>query len=422
MTGRFDRDSVPDLAVACRDSKAAGVFRGNGDGTFGPVRRQLVQDPMFPPRERMNAVTAAAPRQGRGALLAFGVDKSDRILVMRDFANGVPRRQMQYEVGWNPTSLTTGCFTNPCRRDLVVSVRNFDPMTDGPSISTVGGPGLPVAAAPRGEVVILREREDGTFADPMRLTVGYRPSLVKAADLNGDGLDDLVVVNQGEKRIDAAGFLSVFLARGDGSFEPERRVLEGAAFSSVVLADFDRDGHLDLAAGTPGGEREGNGTVALWFGAGDGSFGRAERLDSTWWGGCLATGDFDEDGRPDLVEVSKGSLGYGPYAPGSTVLYSSRSVIAAGKGREIDAGPTLCVDVNDFDGDRRPDLAVLNWSHEISILLGGPGGTFEPRLRFATAGPADLFAAADVDGDGRADLAAGVPFGVSILMNAARSR
>jgi hypothetical protein len=75
------------------------------------------------------------------------------------------------------------------------------------------------------------------------------------------------------------------------------------------------------------------------------------------------------------------------------------------------------VEVNDFNGDRRPDLAVMNSSHDISILLGGPGGSFQPRLRFATAGPAGPFVAVDLDGDRRADLAAGVPFGVSILMN-----
>ena len=270
---------------------------------------------------------------------------------------------------------------------------------------------------PRGELVILLGRGDGQFEAAARVPVGYRPTLVKAADLNGDGLDDLVVANQGEPSINAPGYLSVILTRADGTFAPERRLFEGTAFSAVAISDFNADGHPDLVVGALGANRRGSGTVEARFGAGDGSFGEATILDSAWWGGCLAVGDLDADGSPDLVETNTGSLGGGPYVDGATTIFFSRPAGTFARSEPIQAGPPLCVDVNDFNADGRPDLAVLNWSHELSILQGTPGGAFLPRVRFSAAGPIQRFVAADLDGDGAADIAAGIQGGVSVLTN-----
>ena len=417
VVGQFDRDPIPDVAVACRAGMAAGVFHGNGDGTFGPARLEAGPLKDWRP-ERASAFTAVGSRRGQGALLAMATGHTNQILVMRDFVDGAPRNRTNYEVGWNPTSLTTGGFTRHGQRDLAVAVRNYDAWSEGISSTVIGGPPRPMPPPPQGEVVVFRGQKDGGLADPMRLTVGYRPAVVKAADLNGDGLDDLLVANQGEKRIEAPGYLSMFLADGHGGFEPERRLFQGSAFATLAVADFNGDGHLDLAGGAPAAERQSQGALVVYFGSGDGSFGEAHILDSAWRDGCLAAGDFDGDGLPDVVAVSQAQLGFGsPSALGWTGVYYSRAGGIFEKRHPVEAGPPLCVEVNDFNGDLRPDLAVLNWSHEVSILLGGAGGLFQPRLRFATAGPAGPLVGVDLDGDGRADLAAAVPYGVSILMN-----
>ena len=94
---------------------------------------------------------------------------------------------------------------------------------------------------------------------------------------------------------------------------------------------------------------------------------------------------------------------------------SSGSTFA--RSEAIEAGPPLCVEVNDLNADGRPDLVVLNSSHELSILQGTPGGSFLPRVRFSAAGPVQRFVAADLNGDGAADIAAGVQGGISVLMN-----
>lgn len=413
--GRFDADSLLDIAVACRNSKAVGVFHGNGDGTFGPAP-QKVQNALKDVEPVVEALTAGDFDRDRGADLALATSLTNQIIVMRDLVDGAPRWQMKYEVGWNPTSLTVGRFNRDRHPDLTVAVRNWDPRTDGPVEDAIGGR-LEPPAPPRGEVVILLGQGEGFFEAATRIAVGYRPADVKAADLNGDGLDDLVVANHGEPGINAPGYLSVILSSKDGTYGPERRLFEGAAFSAIAISDFNADGHADLAVATSGGNRQGSGTVAVHFGAGDGAFGEATLLDSAWWGGCLAVGDLDADGRSDLVETNTGSMGYGPYVDGSTAIFFSRPGGTFARSEAIQAGPPLCVEVSDFNADRRPDLAVLNWSREISILLGAPGGSFLPRVRVSAAGPVQRFVAVDLDGDGHADLAAGVQGGISVLMN-----
>jgi hypothetical protein len=74
--------------------------------------------------------------------------------------------------------------------------------------------------------------------------------------------------------------------------------------------------------------------------------------------------------------------------------------------RDFDAGsiPTS-VAVGDFNGDGVRDLAVANWSNNVSVLLGNGDGTFQAPQNFATAGNPSSVAVGDFNGDGRPDLA-----------------
>lgn len=122
----------------------------------------------------------------------------------------------------------------------------------------------------------------------------YHYSVV-VGDFNGDTLPDLATANQYN------GSVSVRLNDGNGAFGPETRYRIGPWIHSVVVADFNLDGHLDLAADLYNNQN----SLAVWPGNGDGTFGRAftnfTSNNSYPNGQSLVAGDFDGDGLMDLA-------------------------------------------------------------------------------------------------------------------------
>ena len=115
----------------------------------------------------------------------------------------------------------------------------------------------------------------------------------------------------------------------------------------------------------------------------------------------VAVGDFNGDGKPDLAVVNS---------------YSNNVSILLGNGDgtfqiHVDY-PTGAqpgsVAIGDFNGDGKLDLAVVNsYSNNVSVLLGNGNGTFQPAVSYGTGsgtGPA-FVAVGDFNRDGKLDLA-----------------
>jgi FG-GAP-like repeat len=120
---------------------------------------------------------------------------------------------------------------------------------------------------------------------------------VDAADLNRDGILDLVVENQNNGR-------SVLLGKGDGTFKGHVDYLSGFPFSKEFVGDFNGDGIVDLATGH---NLAGVAVVDIFLGNGDGTF--ADPITFSLGGELseLSAGDFNNDGRLDLT-VTHGDM------------------------------------------------------------------------------------------------------------------
>jgi len=228
------------------------------------------------------------------------------------------------------------------------------------------------------------------------------PWSIVTADFNRDGNLDLAVTNGNN------GTVGVFLGNGDGTFQPQVEYSAGAGPQWIAVGDFDGDGKLDLAV-----TNYSSNVVSVLLGNGDGTF--QSPVGYATGGGpfAVAVGDFDGDGKLDLVVTNSSDSTVSVLLGNGDGTF--RAHVDYGTGRDPQA-----VAVGDVNGDGKLDLAVANNSDStVSLLLGGGDGTFKAHVDYNTAGAPYGVAIADLNGDGELDLAVAtfVGNGVSVLLN-----
>ena len=244
---------------------------------------------------------------------------------------------------------------------------------------------------------------------------------VTTGDFNGDGKSDLVVANQCVSSSNcASGSLSVLLGNGDGTFQSAVSYASAGVYAvSVAVADVNRDGNLDLVVANQCASTSNcaNGSVSVLLGNGDGTFQSAlSYVSGGYEVSSLAVGDFNGDGKPDLVVANQcvsssncasGSLsvllGNGDGTFQSAMSYASGGVYA------------VSVAVANVNGDGNLDLVAANGCMSsgdcangglVSVLLGNGDGTFQAAVSYASGGyEAVCVAVGDFNGDGKTDLA-----------------
>lgn len=284
---------------------------------------------------------------------------------------------------------------------LAVADLNGDGKTDV-VVSNLAGP----ASSGNGTLGLLLGNGDGTFK-PVRTfgSGGYGATSVAIADVNRDGISDVLVANTCASSSDCtSGTVSVLLGKGNGTFKSPVTYRSGGQVAvSIAFADVNGDGKLDLLVANQGGESNGDGLVAVFLGNGDGTFQTPVTYDAgDSVTSSLAVADFNGDGKADLVVANSGHatvnvlLGNGDGTFQGAVVY--------GAGGDIPAA----VAVADLNGDGKRDIVVANWySGTLAVLLGNGNGTFQPAVPYLSGGssPGSL-AIADINGDGQLDLVA----------------
>ena len=246
-------------------------------------------------------------------------------------------------------------------------------------------------------VSLLLGNGDGTFQPAKTIVAGGNPSFVAVGDFDHDGRADIAVANQPDPDSalipapapgPAPDSVSILLGNGDGTFQPS---IDTSTLGALALAaaDFNGDGKLDLAVATGPSS-----PVQILLGNGDGTFSISSLGVNPVSGGVLA-GDFNQDGTPDLI------------AGGLELLGNGDGTFRSGPPLTV-PGVSPYVFLGDFNGDGRIDLAtVANGSrgNKVSeISFGLPDGSFAlPFITNFRGGPKNAVAA-DFDGDGKTDI------------------
>jgi hypothetical protein len=233
----------------------------------------------------------------------------------------------------------------------------------------------------------FRESRSTAVAEPLQNAFS-----VVTADLTGDGRPDVL--------IGSTGAVVLFQMGEDSHFGPGKLIPTGCTMQRLALADFDRDGTLDLAVYCFG-----SGQVLFYRGDGKGGFPESSRitLKATSARGMTAT-DLNQDGIIDLAVGQSGGVVL-LFGNGDLTFRVAEPLLEistfGGK-----ATPVTIVSA-DFNADGIPDLATANPIYDDggSVFLGTGGGKFGPEIKINPTGrPMDLVPV-DVNRDGRMDLA-----------------
>jgi hypothetical protein len=260
------------------------------------------------------------------------------------------------------------------------------------------------------------------FLPPVKYpTGGYDPYSVAIADVNADGIADLLVANQ--EQFGTESSVGVLLGNGDGTFQKAVTYDAGGISAyTIVVVDVNADGHPDLlvADGCSSGTYcSPDGVLAVLLGNGDGTFQAAQTYDtggSDIYHSNVAVADLNGDHKLDVAiahgcggtTCSTGSVsvllgdGTGGFGPATT--YAS-----GGNGASW-------VAIADMNGDHKLDLVTVNWCSalcgtstpiegSVGVLLGKGDGTFQTAVSYPSGGNGSRSVAlSDVNGDGKIDV------------------
>ncbi|HEV8285507.1 MAG TPA: VCBS repeat-containing protein [Chitinophagaceae bacterium] len=232
----------------------------------------------------------------------------------------------------------------------------------------------------------------------IKIKVGKSPGSVESADLNNDNFPDLAIASETDSSV------TVLLGDGKGGFKEAKNspFYAGPIPNDISIYDFNRNGNLDLAFAN---HEEKYLTVLL--GDGNGNFSPAPKSPFPVEGmphtHGIAIGDFDNDGRADMVTDSWGNDQVEVLFADSVNLFKAHSVFF-----KVGKRPYQRLRAADLNSDGITDIVTTNSEgNNVTILLAnGSGGFNEAAGSPFPCGDAPFgVAIGDINADGKPDLA-----------------
>ncbi len=420
-SGDLDADGFKDIVTANLIDGTVAIFQGNGDGTFnGPTSYVIGTRP--------SGVTLA-DLDGDGTKDIILTDRTDNTVsvLLNNTGGGTFAPVTSYAVGPNPYKVLTGDFN----QDGIVDLATADSAQMG------GTPG----------VSILLGVGDGSFQAAVSYPTGSAPLFgLTAADFTGDGVTDLVGVDQGASQAHLLEGGSITTYTGAGTFRAGVSYASGGALAATVK-DVNFDGFADVVTAgtndvfvslanvdgtftstvsyaTSSGtgksfvDVNGDGSLdAISFGANlsvnlgrpDGTFGAATAyvLPATFQGSSY--GDINGDNKIDLVSSDFAGAaisvfyGNGDGSFGAPISMASSNGVGAQNVQVMDVNGDGLIDVTSFK----------NGSSSADVFLGNGNGSFRAPLNIAGGTPYTL---ADINQDTRPDSISLTAGGFTIAM------
>ncbi len=411
ISGDFNGDGKLDAASANFSNNAVGVRFGDGQGGFAPPASYPVgAQPLQIITGHFNGDTFLD--------LATANKQDNNITVLLNNGAGV-FTATSYAAGVGPSYLDSADFNNDGRADIVTAsnlsqglailLANAGGGFDAPALIALNGSLVQGVAAGLvnadanvdlvtvnpglNNISLLTGNGSGGFAAPVNFSTGANtvPTTISLGDFNGDSkLDALAGTSNNNK-------LNFMAGNGLGSFTLAASFnIDNAV--AAVLRDVDGDGKLDIVSTCYN-----NNFVRVMYGNGSGGVAAQNDILSVNHPRATAIGDFNGDGRSDLVTVSEttGSL--------STALSRGARAFPTAVQLSTQFYPPKLADLN-ADGK-------LDFVSGGTIRLGNGNGTFGAAQTWVSFLLGSDYEIGDVNNDNRPDVVISGNTLLSIMIN-----
>jgi hypothetical protein len=248
-----------------------------------------------------------------------------------------------------------------------------------------------------GTLSILTNNGSGSFVIASTLNIGHGPGSIVAADVNGDGKVDLITANWDNGN---GNTLSVWTNNGGGVFGSNATYVVGSGPRTVVTADVNGDGKLDLINANFGFNGSGN-TLTVLTNNGTGVFGSNATLTVGNGSYSVTAADFYGDGKMDLISANVGDSTLTVLTNNGSGIFGSNATYTVGRGpRSVAAA--------DINGDGTLDLICANCGNfngnTLTVLTNSGNGVFGSNATYVVGTAPIYVTAADINGDGKLDL------------------
>jgi hypothetical protein len=354
-----------------------GVMLGNGDGTFQPAvtYNSGTVTPIFVAVADVNADSkldlVVANKCGNNGCLS-----EDVVSVLLGNGDGTFRTAQNFGSGGMFSFSVAVADVNGDRKpDILAGNKCINSNCDG-------------------AIGVLLGNGDGSFQMVVPyLTGGSGSSGIAVADVNGDGRPDALALTSvpvcNPQSCYYISAVSVLLGNGGGTFQPAVTYPSGGYLNgvgSLAIADLNGDGMPDVVVensqccGSPFG------VTGVLLGNGNGTFKPVVIYKSTagGWGSSAAVADMNRDGKVDLVVTDQDAAANG-LNNGVVSVFLGNGDGTFQVASTYDAGGFLTnwAAVEDVNGDGAPDVIVANWCADdttyckqtsVGVLLNNPGG------------------------------------------------
>ena len=397
-------DGRPDVIVAHQDGTISVLLNTTPPGATTPNfgSEQIFSAGAIP----MSVATADLNNDGKPDIIIADYQDNSVSVLMNTTSTGASvasfAPQQMFPVGLGPHSVAAADINSDGKTDIVVA--NYDDNSISVLLNTT-----PAGAS------------NPTFAAAQNFSTGSGPWSIAVADMDGDGKPDVVSANYGENSV------SVLLnttspGSASATFAPQVRLPTETGPQYLAMIDVNGDGRTDIAVASD----YFNSTSVLLNETVPGTsmvlFGASKLVNSDpYMSGRPVVGDVNGDGKPDLI-LSGYSLGNvevltNTTAPGAAVPSFARqqifpSIVAA-------EGVAVC----DVNTDGKIDVIAVSGSkvgvHLNATTSSMPIPVVDPEQTFPVGQDAYAVAVADLNADGRPDLAVASSYAnsASILVN-----